>query len=139
MSYAWLGGSITVRPPLPESKLKELGLYVNDNDVTDAQLTCESAGEEETIGLVDGEIKVIAGDSWTTVTVRDNDTPYGVNDLESDLNVLLGLVDAHSANASGAIYFMDDMGPGRYYVEGNEFQVERPVALWPNGDKTTEW
>jgi hypothetical protein len=112
------------------------------NDLIDSceYLDFREGGEEDTVGLVKGEITVIPGDSWTSVVFAAGEpTRVDHQELLADLQRVARWAKVEGCTAvAGALYCNGEDSPdlSRFLI-GTDFKPreEHPTFVWPNGDK----
>lgn len=130
-------GEFRVTPRLDQD-LSDFRSYFSED--YENELFAENMGEEETVGLVNGEITVIPGDGYTSVQPRFNE-PHKAYELESDVQEFLRRVKAHGNTVNGVFkcYGEEDGDIARIRIEDNAYHSERPTLRWPNGDEEPLW
>jgi hypothetical protein len=133
MGYeSYVTGNYTIRPDLPPHVIDALDL----GESGASELVAESGGEPETLGLVDGQIAVIPGNSWTEITCRI-DERYRAENLGETVEVLAKAAAKAGCVMNGSLYLDGDNSDdfSRIRVEDNQVLHEQPELVWPNGDK----
>ena len=130
----WVVGKLIIKPAIPESELQANGL--DDAADSESDLACQNVGDPDTVGLVDGEITVIQGNSWTEAKWRWEERT-NASALQEAVQTLADLAKIHGCTVEGALYASGDDHPdlSRLRVENYKVIEEAPEYLWPNGDQ----
>lgn len=133
MGYdTYVTGSLTVTPKLSERQIADLRLDEDDGD----ELVAQSGGEDDTVGVVDGELTVIPGKSFTLITCRYEE-PFRAGGLsETFVEAFTKIVKA-GHKVEGALYGAGEEFPDawRLRVDNGKPVHETPEFLWPDGTK----
>lgn len=127
----YVDGEIILRPKL---RAKDA------NDLIDAceYLDFREAGEDDTVGLVKGEISVIPGDSWTSVVFAALEpTRLDAQQLLIELQEVANRAKREGCTIEGALYCNGEESPdlSRFIISDFKAIEEHPTFVWPNGDK----
>jgi len=128
----YVNGRYRIEPELPDHVISNLGMHEDG----DSHLACSSGGTPDTVGLVNGQITVIPGDSWTEVESR-HDEPYKAYDIQDHVKAMVEAAQQRGCTVNGALYLdgEDSRDFHRIRVENNAIHFETPELVWPNGDK----
>ena len=135
--YSAISGSWQIRPRLPEDAIDEL--HLDGESDAGATFVAISEGEEDSVELVNNEITVVPGDSWTQIECRYEE-PIKAYGLGEELDEIVKAAHKAGCTIEGAIYVSGEESPdfSRWRVEDGALLEERPEFLWPNGDKGWE-
>jgi len=126
-------GSLKVEPRLTDKEIEKFDL---DGDINDRLLVGHQRGEDDTVGVVDGQITVIPGKSYTEITCAW-DEPFKAYDLPEVFATTVQKILKAGHTITGALYLEgEESGDfSRLRVDDDKAVHEHPVFLWPNGDK----
>lgn len=143
MGYeSYVTGVVKIEPAISGQLIAALGLTPDDQlasgQVSANDLQAHQKGEEDTVGVVNGTIAVIPGQSYTEITCRI-DERYKAYDLGEHVDRLAQqLKRVGGYKVTGALYVdgeeFDDNGRWRIDANGDAVH-ELATFLWPNGDK----
>lgn len=133
MGYnTYVTGELRVRPKLSDKDIEALDAGPDG----DSNLFATSAGDDDTVELVNGEITVVPGKSWTVVRPRSEE-PHKAYDLPSEVQKLAEVATKRGCKVTGALYLdgEDSNDLSRIRVDGAKAVQEEPKFVWPNGDE----
>lgn len=127
-------GWLRVTPKFTEDQIADLGLGVDDTD--GIELVGNNVGEDDTVGVVDGEITVIPGLSWTHIECRLEE-PYKAYHIGDSIDSIVAHAKGTEREVEGALYVQGEnsLDLSRYRVENGKVVHEEPTLTWPNGDE----
>jgi hypothetical protein len=136
--YSHVTGSMRVEPRLSDADLKALDL----DDDSDKYTTFigRSGGEDDTVGVVNGQIAVIPGKSYTLIEIRHDDA-FKAYDFEAEVADLVATVTKRGHKIEGSLYVAGEENDDRWRMriindqKGTRAVQEQPEWVWPNGDK----
>lgn len=144
-------GSLIVEPQLTS---KHIDILDMGDDGGRSILRAIQEGDEDTVALVNGEITVIPGNSFTTITPRWNTTIFDEQLLQT-VETLVEYANVRGHTITGALYvtimpdysWNEEQGhvaegwePHSYRLrvstltDGGKVLREEPEIIWPNGD-----
>jgi len=125
-------GGYKIEPSLPDSVIEQLDMHEDG----ESELICKSGGTPDTVGLVNGQIAVISGNSWTEVECRLEE-PFKAYTLDETVGTLADVAKKQGATMIGALYLDGEESSdfSRYRIQNGTVIHEVPEFLWPNGDK----
>ena len=138
MGYqTYVTGSIKIQPRLPDALISKLGLDPTDED-SESDLEAVQGGEDDTVELINGQITVVPGNSWTVLRCRFEE-PYKAYTTQENLDRVAKEVAKQGCTASGALYMDGEESTDltRVRIENGKAVHEQPSLVWPNGD--TGW
>jgi hypothetical protein len=133
----YVSGSLTVTPKLSDKQLEKLGLEENSSTDDHSLFVGFTMGEEDTVGVVKGEITVIPGKSYTRIECR-YDSSFKAYDLPEQFVDLANALTRAGHKIEGAFYLDGEDASDFSRLRVDEKGVphhEEPEWVWPNGDK----
>lgn len=130
-SHVW--GGLVAKPAVPEKAIAD------DFGETDSDrcLIATNGGEDDDLQLVDGELTIIPGNTFTLVECRYDDE-FKAYSLSDDVGAFVSIATDHGSVVNGSMYARGEDGElHRVRVENNKVLEEWPELVWPNGDRGT--